>query len=418
MKFIHAADIHLDSPLHRLEVYEGAPVEVIRGASRRAFENLIGLALAEAVDFVLIAGDLFDGEWRDYNTGLFFVNQMRRLDAAGIPVFVVAGNHDAAGQVTGALPYPANVVLFGHQAAQTRVLEGLRVAVHGRSFGRPAETENLAAGFPEPVPGFFNVGLLHSSVTGREGHAPYAPCAVGDLTGKGYDYWALGHVHQFEQVASEPPVVFPGCIQGRHIREAGVKGCVLVRVDEGGAVEVALRPLDVVRWVALTVDVAGCGSREACLDRLQAVLPGVLAEHAPLPVVVRVTFAGVCGAHGVLAADPEAWAQAVRAAALAVGGEGVWVEKVRLATRPEGAGSGAADGGGPMGELADYLAALRADEGALADLGERLGDVWRKLPPELRREGEVVRPDDPEGLRVLLDEAEALLVRRLREERS
>ena len=112
LKFIHSADIHLDSPLQRLEAYEGAPVEEIRQASRRAFENLVDLAIDEAVDFVLIVGDLFDGDWKDYNTGLYFIKQVRRLGEARIQVFIVSGNHDAAGQMTRALPYPDNVHVF------------------------------------------------------------------------------------------------------------------------------------------------------------------------------------------------------------------------------------------------------------------------------------------------------------------
>lgn len=417
MKFIHAADIHLDSPLHRLETYEGAPVAEIRNASRRAFQNLIALALGEAVDFVLIAGDLFDGEWKDYNTGLFFVNQVRRLNDARIPVFIVSGNHDAAGRITAALPYPENVMLFSHRQAESHTLDHLHAAIHGRSFAAPAVTENLAATYPEPLPGHFNIGLLHTSVTGRQGHAPYAPCTVGDLTAKGYDYWALGHVHQFERVADEPPAVFPGCIQGRHIRETGAKGCALVTVEPGGGVQVGFRALDVVRWVRLDVDVGGCTTRAHCLERLQVVLPEVLAEHDPLPVVLRVGFTGVTAAHGAMSADPEAWAQAVRAAAMTVGGGQVWIEKVHLLTRTPSRG-GDLRQTAPMRELSRYLDALGGDEAALAAAGGLLDDLYRKLPLELRRGEAVPRPDDPEALRRLLDEAGAMLMQRLGQEAS
>jgi DNA repair exonuclease SbcCD nuclease subunit len=95
MKFIHAADIHLDSPLVGLRFYEGAPVDEIRGATRRAFQNLIELAITEKVDFILIAGDLYDGDWKDYNTGLFFLKEMAKLRDHGIRVFMISGNHDA-----------------------------------------------------------------------------------------------------------------------------------------------------------------------------------------------------------------------------------------------------------------------------------------------------------------------------------
>ena len=134
IKFIHTADIHLDSPLHRLEAYEGAPVEEIRQASRRAFENLVELAVAENVDFVLVAGDLFDGDWKDYNTGLYFIKQIHRLKKADIDVFIVSGNHDAAGRMTRALPYPENVHVFSHKKPETQTLDTLKVAIHGQRF--------------------------------------------------------------------------------------------------------------------------------------------------------------------------------------------------------------------------------------------------------------------------------------------
>src|SRR5829696_667564 len=134
LKFLHAADVHLDSPLRGLERYDGAPVEEIRGAARRAFENLVDLALAEEVAFLLLAGDLYDGDWKDYNTGLFFAAQMRRLEEAGTPVFVISGNHDAASQITRVLRPPDNVKVFSTRKPETVELKGLEVALHGQGF--------------------------------------------------------------------------------------------------------------------------------------------------------------------------------------------------------------------------------------------------------------------------------------------
>src|SRR5262249_13962811 len=176
ISFLHAADIHLDSPLRGLEQYEHAPAERIRGATRRAFERLIDLALERRVDFVLIAGDLYDGDWRDYNTGLYLARQLGRLRDAAIPVFVIAGNHDAANKMTRVLRLPGNVQLLSPAAPQTIRLDDLEVAIHGQSFAREAVTDNLVAGYPAAIPGWVNIGLLHTGLTGLEGHAPYAPC--------------------------------------------------------------------------------------------------------------------------------------------------------------------------------------------------------------------------------------------------
>lgn len=227
-KFLHTADLHLDSPLVGLARYPGAPAEQLRAATRQALVALVDLAVREEISFVLIAGDLYDGDWKDYNTGLFFAHQMSRLNKSGIRVYIVAGNHDAASQMTRTLRLPENVTIFPIRRPCTEVLNDLRVALHGQGFPTSAVTADLAAGYPPALPHLFNIGVLHTSVTGRPGHETYAPCTLEGLLSKGYQYWALGHVHQREVLHQDPWVVFPGNLQGRHIRETGPKGCALV----------------------------------------------------------------------------------------------------------------------------------------------------------------------------------------------
>src|SRR5271166_4274433 len=195
ISFIHAADIHLDSPLKGLERYENAPVERIRGATRRAFTRLIDLAIEKRVEFVLIAGDLYDGDWRDYNTGLYLTRQLGRLRDMGIRVFIIAGNHDAANKMTRTLRLPDNVRLLAHDRPETVRLDDLGIAIHGQSFAKAAVVENLAAAYPAPLSGCINIGLLHTALSGADGHERYAPCTLEELRGRSYDYWALGHVH-------------------------------------------------------------------------------------------------------------------------------------------------------------------------------------------------------------------------------
>ena len=97
MKFLHAADIHLDSPLAGLLARDDLPNAVIHHCTRRAFAAMIDLAREEDVAFVVIAGDLYDGDWKDFSTGLFFAEQMRRL---GRLCFLLRGNHDARSLIT------------------------------------------------------------------------------------------------------------------------------------------------------------------------------------------------------------------------------------------------------------------------------------------------------------------------------
>lgn len=415
-KFIHTADIHLDSPLRRLEHYEGAPVAEIRGASRRAFENLIALALGEAVDFVLIAGDLFDGDWMDYNSGLYFISQVQRLRAAEISVFIVSGNHDAAGRMTRVLPYPDNVHLFSHHRPQTLTLEPLKVAVHGQSFAAPAVMENLARRYPEPLPGYFNIGLLHTSLTGREGHENYAPCTLTDLESRGYDYWALGHVHRFERVAEAPLVIFPGCLQGRNARETGIKGSVLVSVEEGRIAEAVSCPHDVIRWTRLTVALDHAANRQAGLEAFQKELEVLIAQNDPLPVIVRATFTGATEAHADINGDLEYWKEAVRSTALAIFGERVWIHKINVQTRPPKRDGDVFVDPGPLRELDRLVSAMLQNDDETLALGTTVESLLNKLPAEYRQGENALHLEDPERWREIIHQAHDLLVKGLKKE--
>jgi DNA repair exonuclease SbcCD nuclease subunit len=415
-RFLHAADLHLDSPLRGLEQYDGAPVEEIRGATRRALENLADLAIESAVDFVLIAGDIYDGDWKDHNTGLFFVSQMVRLRDAGIPVVMICGNHDAANKMTKSLSLPDNVELLGHARAQTaksKKLFDLGVAVHGQSFAKEAEFRNLVPNYPDKKSGMFNIGLLHTALSGATGHAPYAPCSLDDLRTKGYGYWALGHVHQRQVVCNDPFVVFSGNSQGRHIREADTKGCYLIAVDDGDNATPEFQPLDVFRWETCEVAARGLKRADQVLERYSERLRELAPKHAPLPMAVRVTVNGACAAHGELNADSVRWTNEFRSIAADVGSGSIWLEKVRFQTSPEMAYDPDGLAEGPLRELEEYFRELQSDDVELAEVARELGELQKKLPDELRRGDDGLRVNDLGWLRKTLGEVEPLLIQRV-----
>lgn len=367
-RFLHAADIHLDSPLRGLSRYEGVPEDEVRGATRRAFDNLVDAAIAEPVDFVVIAGDLYDGDWRDMGTGLYFASAMAKLAREGIPVFLLAGNHDAASMLTKSLPLDGTLVKrFGHRTAETHVLEDLGVALHGQSFATAHVTDNLARGYPPPRAGLFNIGVLHTALEGHAEHAAYAPSTLAELAGKGYDYWALGHVHEHAVLSREPHVVFPGNLQGRHIREAGPKGAVLVEVVDGAAERLAHLPFDVLRWARVEVDCEGAADLDAVHARTRDALAAAKADQADgRPLVARVSLHGPTTLHGALQGGSAQLRDDVRALAAQVAPD-LWIEKlvVRTAAPPHPAAP-------PVG--GDELGSLLEEAARSSELAELLAE--------------------------------------------
>jgi len=405
-RFVHTADLHIDSPLEGLEAYEGAPVDALRGATRTAFENLVHFAVAETVDFVLIAGDVYDGDWKDFSTGLFFTGQMARLRAAGIPVYLIAGNHDAASVLTRRLTLPDNVHVFSTRAAESLEVPSLPVVIHGKGFPNRAVPENLVPEYSEPTAGAFNIGLLHTSLTGAPGHDTYAPCSLRDLTEKGYDYWALGHVHQPGVLSRDPWVVFPGNLQGRHIREAGARGFQLVTVNDSlEVVEAEHRAQDVVRWDRVEVDLSTTERESEAFARIGDGLRVALSRAEGRLLAARVTLTGATPLHRQLKRDPSRLRAECIAQAQIVAGDGAWIEKVEANT------SDVLD----LAELSArddltriVLATLDAAGAGQLDVPSEVGDMLRVLPAEIAADMQAEL--DEENRYALLDDVRAIVL--------
>ena len=351
--FLHAADLHLDSPLLGLEA--DAPASMIRGASRRALANLVSLALEQRAAFVLLSGDLYDVGWRAWQTGHFLVQQLAQLEREGIRVFSISGNHDAERVLKNQLRLPGR--MFGAAEAGREVLAGLNVAITGQSYAERQVTHDMAALYPPPEHGMLNIAMLHTSC-GVGGHENYAPCTPAQLAAAGYDYWALGHVHARRVLGEAPWIVFPGVLQGRHINEPGANGATLVQVSGGRIAAVQHRPLDVLRWARVSVDVAAAGDAEAVLDLVRDALGQALAAAEGCCLAVRVRLHGATPAHAALASSGiDLRARITGVANELAAPDELWVETVELATGP-----------------AFDLAALRAEPGAAGLLIRALDD--------------------------------------------
>ena len=376
-QFLHAADLHLDSPLRGL-ARRGELAGAFIEASRQALDNLVTTAISERVAFLIIAGDIYDGDWRDYATGQFFVRQMGRLAQADIPVFLIRGNHDADSVITRNLPLPTNVYSFSVRSVATTTIEPLRVALHGRGFANRHVPDNVALTYPAALPGYLNIGILHTSLTGRDGHDVYAPCSIEDLQRTGYDYWALGHVHRREIVSERPFVVFPGNLQGRHARELGEKGATLVTVNEGRIAAVEALTLDAARFDHERIDLGGLADKAALMARAREAIGRAHERADGRPLALRLSLSGATMLHAELCAQADQVNEDMQALAWEVGPD-ILIEKVRIETSwPEGTAADRA----VLGDFADVLAAAAADPAFRAEIAKTLGDLRMKAPAE------------------------------------
>lgn len=375
-RFLHAADLHLDSPLRGL-ARRGSMADSFLDASRRALENLVAAAIAHEAAFLIIAGDIYDGDWKDFATGQFFVRQMGRLAQADIRVFILRGNHDAASLISRELPLPSNVHEFSVHRAESVTMEELGVTLHGRGFAERHVPENIVLDYPPARAGHFNIGVLHTSLTGREGHEVYAPCTVPDLLRLGYDYWALGHVHQREVVHDAPPIVFPGNLQGRHARETGPKGATLVDVEDGRITALTPLILDTARFETLELDLSGAQGMAHLHHTARAALRAAAEIAEGRPVAARIVLRGVTSLHPHLLAHPAQIYEDMQALASEAGPD-MLVEKVVTATQDVRT----------HGELAltgfdAILDEVASDPAFLAEIAATLGELRAKAPQDL-----------------------------------
>ena len=296
LRFVHAADLHLDSPFRGIRAE--APPDVSDTLYRSTFDayrNIIDLCIRERVDALLVAGDIFDGADRSLRAQLKFVEGLQRLESAGIRSFICHGNHDPLNGWEARLDLPVGCVRFQAEMRGEPVFpeEPDRAMVYGISYPQREVLENLVPRFGGVTPGPFNVGLLHANVNSDPNHDSYAPCTVEDLAGPAVDYWALGHVHTRQVLRPERPVVvYPGNPQGRHPNERGPRGVYLVEVSGSGEIDLQFRPVDVVRWETLEVNISELETEQQLLSAIEQRVSGCRETAGGRPVVYRLLLSG------------------------------------------------------------------------------------------------------------------------------
>lgn len=377
-RFVHTADIHLDSPLKSLAMRDEALAEVVGNATRSTLRRIVDMCLAEEIQALLIAGDLYDGSQTSMKTARFLAQEMERLAAASIPVFVIRGNHDAASRITRELTLPENVTVF---PGKGEIIEtdwnGHSIAVHGISFRDPHAPDTLLDRFESPVTGAFNIAMMHTSLGGAQGHDPYAPCSLAGLQATGFDYWALGHIHRRTVHPGTTTVVMPGIPQGRDIGEAGNKSVTLVSVADDGSVELEERHLAMAQFERLAVDCHQLSDWPDLIEALKHALRTARRDHAGEHLIVRPVLTGETLLTWRAGRDLDLLHAEAQNVAEQIGT--LWIDKIEVAlTTIKDTSSG-----GAVDELAQIIAqrSLPPDDPTVLEDVERL---LKHLPRELR----------------------------------
>ena len=382
-RFVHSADVHLDSPLATLALRDPELAELIGGATRKAFIAVIDLCLVEQVDALMIAGDLYDGEQTSMKTARFLADQLRRVDEAGVKTFIIRGNHDAESRITRELILPDSIKVFSGRAEAVSIgAGGLEAAVHGVSFAHKHAPESLLPKFRPPVPGSVNIGIMHTSLGGSLRHDLYAPCTLADLHGAGFDYWALGHIHQRFEERGRAAIVMPGNPQGRDINEAGPKTATLVTISDDRKITIEERPTSVAQFERVRIDLAGVDDWRDALKRIEKGFEAARAAAPSEHLVARLALTGATPLAWRVRSDADLLAEEARVLGAAVGK--TWIDKIELdCVAPKANES--PPSGDPIAELRALMETEVAQSKSFHDaLGEIAEELRRNLPPIAR----------------------------------
>lgn len=416
--FIHAADLHLDSPFKGVTasaIEHRDIVETLRAATWVAFDSLISLCQEEQVAFLLLAGDVYDAADRSLRAQLRLRDGLAQLGEAGVQTFWVHGNHDPADSHQGSIAWPDSVQRFDSDTPETHTASrhGVPVAeVTGASHRGGSERRNLARKMAPGAADLLQVALLHANVGATSNHANYAPCNLADLSSANFDYWALGHVHEHTVLATAPHVVYPGSLQGLSVREPGAHGCVLATADtETRQIETSFCPLDSVRWAVVEVPVTGLRTADVVEQKLQAAIDSEQAAAEGRPVIARIVLTGESEMWRELQ-DPserEGILERLRAWAVTLA-PWIWIQDLKAACRPPLDLATLREGNDLVAQTLASGLRLRelSDDGLVAELNADLSPLFGHS-----RAKRVLDPLSGESLRMIVERAEHECVRLL-----
>ncbi len=296
IRFVHCADLHLDTPFRGLSHVNDDVARTLNEATFRAWDNIVELAIREQVDFVVVAGDVYDSRDKSLRAQLRFRDGLARLADNRIPSFVAFGNHDPVDGWSNTLEWPQETHFFGTRevdSCEVRRNGTVAATVHGISFAKEDIKDDLAARFAAPEKVIPSIAVLHCNVGSNTGHEPYAPTTIEELSSKGFTYWALGHVHTHHTLRTDgPAIVYPGCSQSRHPNETGAKGCCIVTLHNSQPPDIRFVATDTVRYFRGEVDVTQCSSIDAIRQEITTACTSAAEQAEGRYLVARLSLTG------------------------------------------------------------------------------------------------------------------------------
>ncbi len=382
-RFVHTSDLHLDSPLRSLALRDQELKKQVGIATRETFANIVNLCIEEKVDALLIAGDLYDSDQTSMHTARFLANQMEKLHREGIKVFIIKGNHDAGSVITGQLIFPVSVKIFTTKAETVKITkDNLTIAVHGVSFPNRPVPESLLPKYPFPNHDEFNIGILHTSLGGSEGHDTYAPSTLNELQQVGYDYWALGHIHKPSCTQGKTTIVMPGIPQGRNIREAGEKTVTLVSVDETGIKELTHISLSVLQFERVEIDVSDMTDWTELVKTIHNKIQNITQTLSHKIFVLRLNLKGATELNWRIRRDTDILLEEARR--IVDGNHEFWIEKIEFNTLER---VKQLNNQGYKGALANLTSLEDKDSphSVLRDINDYTETILKALPPPAKK---------------------------------
>ena len=383
-RFVHTADLHLDSPLRSLAMRNADLAELIGDATRQALIAIVDLCIDEQVDALIIAGDLYDGDQTSMKTARFLASQMQRLHEAEIASFIIRGNHDALSRITQELILPPSVTVFGGRSHSIDLSRGdLAISIHGLSFTKPQAPESLLEKYHRPTPDTVNIGIMHTSLAGAAGHDLYAPCKASDLHGWGFDYWALGHIHARAQHAGDRTVIMPGMPQGRDINEGGEKTVTLVTINDDRSFTVEERPTSIAQFERISIDLSSVDLWGDAANLIEQRIGVERDRTHSAHLVGRLRLTGLTPLSWQLRRDRDLLLAETEQRAEGLGK--TWIEKIEIATT---APASTPDGGAiadPVLELGELMCSdIIHQHGVREAVRDLVMELRDDLPPEAR----------------------------------